>query len=95
MFHLMGLFFGVGIAVLAALAALAAVVYPVFVVWMIVDGVLRADAEYPGIDINRKVLWVVLMVLFHPVTIAYFVCVFNKVKRGSLTQQPCCPAPTA
>lgn len=95
MFHMMGLLFGIGFACLAALAALAAIAYPVFVVWMIVDGVMRADAEYPGTEPNRKVLWVVLMVLFHPVSIVYFLMVFNKVKRGSAAQQPLCPVSAA
>ncbi len=93
MFHLAGLFF-LGFVGLAALSALVAIAYPVFVVWMIVDGVLRADAEYPGTQVNRKVLWVVLMVLVHPVAIAYFFLVFNKVKRGSLASCPA-PAPVA
>jgi hypothetical protein len=83
MFHLAGLF-GLGFAGLGALWALAGIAYPVFVIWMIVDGVLRTDAEYPGAEVNRKVLWVVAMVLVHPVAIAYFIVVFLKVKRGSL-----------
>jgi hypothetical protein len=82
--------FIVGFAGLAALSALVAIAYPVFVVWMIVDGVLRADAEYPGVQANRKVLWVVLMVLVHPVAVVYFFMVFNRVKRGSLAS---CPGP--
>ncbi len=89
MLHFMGLFV-FGFAGLAALAAVLPITYPVFVVWMIVDGVLRADAEYPGTQVNRKVLWVVLMVLVHPVAIAYFFMVFNRAKRGSLVAP--CPA---
>jgi hypothetical protein len=89
MLHFMGLFV-FGFAGLAALAAVLSIAYPVFVVWMIVDGVLRTDAEYPGTQVNRKVLWVVLMVLVHPVAIAYFFMVFNQVKRGSLVAP--CPA---
>lgn len=87
--------FGFGFAGLAALWALASIAYPVFVIWMIVDGVLRTDAEYPGVDSNRKVLWVVLMVLIHPVAIAYFFMVFTKIRRGSLTQQAAYSAPPA
>jgi hypothetical protein len=83
MFHMMYPF-GFGLAGFGLLAGLAGIAYPVLVIWMIIDGVLRADAEYPGTDPNRKVLWVVFMVLFHPVSIAYFIAVFLKVKRGSL-----------
>ena len=83
MFHMM-VPFGFGFAGLGLFAALAAVAYPVLVVWMIIDGLLRADAEYPGTDANCKVLWVVLMVVLHPVAIVYFFAVFLKIKRGSL-----------
>jgi len=77
--------FAVGFGGLAALGGLAGIAYPLFVIWMIVDGVLRVDAEYPGTDPNRKVLWVVAMVLLHPVAIVYLFAVFMKVRRGSLT----------
>ena len=90
----MGLFFGMIFASMATLAVVAGIVYPVFVVWMIIDGVLRGDAEYPGVDANRKVLWVVLMVLLHPVAIAYFFMVFNKIKR-TVPAQPYCPPQSA
>jgi hypothetical protein len=94
MFPLAGLFV-VGFVGLAALTALLSIAYPVFVVWMIVDGALRSDAEYPGTQVNRKVLWVVLMVLVHPVAIVYFFMVFSRVRRGS-PAAPCpAPAPVA
>jgi len=91
-FGLLGLGF-VGVALASVLSAIVSVAYPVMVIWMIIDGFLRTDAEYPGTDPNRKVLWVVLMVLLHPVAIAYFFVVFLKIKRGSLAQapQPYCP----
>ena len=95
MFHVMSLFFGIGFAGVAALATLVAIAYPVSVAWMIIDGVLRVDAEYPGAEPNRKVLWVLLMVLIHPATILYFFAVFSRVKRGSLVQAPCVAAPAA
>jgi hypothetical protein len=91
--HLFFFPLAVGFGGLAALGGLASLAYPLFVIWMIVDGVLRTDAEYPGTDPNRKVLWVVGMVLLHPVAIAYLFMVFMKVKRGSLT--PVSPQPPA
>lgn len=84
--------FAIGFGGLAVAGGLASIAYPLFVVWMIVDGVLRTDAEYPGTEPNRKVLWVVAMVLLHPVTVVYLFAVLLKVKRGSLitasTQAP-------
>jgi uncharacterized RDD family membrane protein YckC len=86
--------FGFGVAGLGLFAAVTAVAYPVFVVWMIIDALLRTDAEYPGTEANRKILWVVLMILFHLVSIAYFFVVFLKIKRGSF-QAPQYPPPAA
>lgn len=77
--------FAIGFGGLAVAGGLASIAYPLFVVWMIVDGVLRTDAEYPGTEPNRKVLWVVAMVLLHPVTVVYLFAVLLKLKRGSLT----------
>lgn len=81
MLHLLG-FFGFGFIGLWALSGLASVAYTAFVIWMIVDGILRTDAEYPGTNPNRKVLWVLGMVLLHPVAIVYFFVVYAKVRRA-------------
>jgi hypothetical protein len=95
MIHALGFgFLGLGLAGVV-LYGLASVAYPVFVIWMIVDGVLRSDAEYPGTEPNRKVLWVLGMVLLNPVAIAYLILVFLKVKRGSLTAPCAYSAPPA
>jgi hypothetical protein len=50
---------------------------------MVVDGVLRNDDEYPGTGANRKVLWVLGMVLVHPVVVVYFFAVFLRLRRAS------------
>ena len=95
MIHALGFgLLGLGLAGVV-LYGLASVAYPVFVIWMIVDAVLRSDAEYPGTEPNRKVLWVLAMVLLSPVAIAYLVLVFMKVKRGSLTAPRAYSAPPA
>jgi hypothetical protein len=73
--------FGIAFVGIGALSALASIAYPVFTLWMIIDGILRSDAEYPGTETNRKVLWVVAMVLIQPVVIIYFFAVFLKVRR--------------
>jgi hypothetical protein len=76
--------FAIGFGGLAVAGGLASIAYPLFVVWMIIDGVLRTDAEFPGTEPNRKALWVVAMVLLHPVAIVYLFAVLLKVKRGSM-----------
>ena len=74
---------GVGFLGLGLVAATLALIYPVMWVWMVIDGVLRTDEEYPGAGPNRKVLWVLGMVLVHPVAIAYFFAVFLRLRRAS------------
>jgi hypothetical protein len=81
--HLFFFPFAIGFGGLAVLWGLAGLAYPVFVIWMIVDGVLRSDAAYPGTEPNRKVLWVVGMVLLHPVAIVYLFAVYLKSRRGA------------
>lgn len=73
--------FGFAFAGIGALGAIASLAYPILVIWMVVDGILRTDAEYPGTETNRKVLWVLGMVLLNPVAIAYFILVYLKVPR--------------
>ena len=73
---------GVGFLGLGLVAATLALIYPVMWVWMVLDGVLRTDEEYPGAGPNRKVLWVLGMVLVHPVVIVYFFVVFLRQRRS-------------
>lgn len=92
---------GLGFAGLGVVSAILSVAYPVLVIWMIIDGILRTDAEYPGTETNRKVLWVLGMVLLHPVAIVYFILVYMKVPRtrrartAEYTAAPTPPAPPA
>lgn len=73
---------GVGFLGLGLVAATLALIYPVMWVWLVIDGVLRTDEEYPGAGPNRKVLWVLGMVLVHPVVIVYFFVVFLRLRRS-------------
>jgi len=83
MFHAFGFgVLGLGLAGVFT-AAFLKVAFPLFVIWMIVDGVLRTDAEYPGTNPNRKVLWVIAMVILPPVAIAYLIWWFLSGKAGS------------
>lgn len=88
MLHLLGGVLAFGLMGQATVWLVANVLYPLFVVWMIVDGVLRDVAEYPGATQNNKIVWVLLMVFIHPVALVYFFCVFRKIKRGSTGRAP-------
>jgi len=79
--------FGLAFAGIGVLSALASIAYPVLVIWMVIDGILRTDAEYPGTEPNRKVLWVLGMVLLHPVAVVYLFMVFAKVRRARRGEQ--------
>lgn len=80
--------FGAGVAGLGILSAFLSVAYPIFVIVMIIDGFLRMDAEYPGTEPNRKVLWVIGMVLIHPVAIPYYFMVYSKIRRTRRSEMP-------
>jgi hypothetical protein len=73
---------GAGFLGLGLVAAALALAYPVLWVWMVIDGVVRSDADYPGTGANRKVLWVLAMVLVHPVVIAYLFAVYLKARNS-------------
>lgn len=83
MFELIGLttaFLIVGFVIVAALLSLAA---PVAWIWMLVDAILREDADYPGSYENARLIWV-LLIAFLPVTaVVYFFVVYARAKRGA------------
>lgn len=83
MFELAGLttaFFVIGALVVVALVSLAA---PIAWVWMLIDAILRDDAEYPGSSANTRLIWVLLMVLLPISAVAYFFLVYARKKRGA------------
>lgn len=90
----MELLFGVGIlaAVIALLAVMVrfgfwllfAVALPLFWLFMLIDAILRTDAEYPSQGTTEKVVWLVLMIFLQPSAIAYYLLVYRKLKRGAL-----------
>ncbi len=88
----MEVLFGIGVLA-AALAVLAlmikfgfwllfAVVLPLAWLWMLVDAVLRTDAEYPSGGSTEKIVWLVLMVFLQPAAIAYYLLVYRVRRRG-------------
>ena len=83
MFELIGGFVALTIAGHAMWWTLTSLLYPVFVVWMIVDALLRDAPDWPGGGRNDKLIWVLLMVLVHPAAFAYLLLVYLRVKRGS------------
>jgi hypothetical protein len=50
---------------------------------MLIDAVLRTDAEYPSQGSTEKIVWIVLMVFLQPAAIAYYLLVYRKAKRGT------------
>ncbi len=95
---LVGVALVVGVAVAVAIVfrtglwLLFAVALPIAWLWMLVDSILRTDAEYPSRDSVEKIVWIVLILLVHPAAIAYYVLVYRKQKRG---QVPISPVPVA
>lgn len=75
-----------GIAAQILAWAVAGVLYPLFWVWMLVDAILREDAEYPGSSENSRLVWVLLVALLHPAAIVYFFMVYAKSKRSATVQ---------
>lgn len=79
----------VGLAVLLQLLAvgLIGLLLPLFWVWMLIDAVLRDDAEYPARSSNEKLVWVLVMVFVQVAAVLYFFMVYRVTKRGSLAGQ--------
>ena len=83
MFEFLAVIFGLGVAAQVVFWVVAAVLFPVFWLWMLIDGALRTEAEYPGGSQNEKIVWLVLMIVFQAVSIVYFFAVFRRVRRGA------------
>lgn len=84
MFHMLGGLFALAIGAHVTLWVVASVLFPLFLIWMLIDAILRDEREYPGGAQNARLLWVLLMAFVNPVAIVYFFVVFLKIKRGSL-----------
>ena len=95
----MELIIGLGILALGAVLLVAmlkagfwilfAVALPLLWLFMLIDAVLRRDAEYPSRGSTEKIVWIVLMVFLQPSAIAYYLLVFRKIRRGqSLVAAP-------
>lgn len=66
-----------------ALAVLLSIALPVGWLWMLIDAILREDADYPGVSANSRLMWVLLMALLPVTAIAYFFLVYAKTRRGA------------
>jgi len=64
-------------------AALVAIALPLGWLWMLIDALLRDDADYPGASANARLMWVLLMALLPVTAFAYFFIVFVRIKRGA------------
>ena len=104
MFELFG--FATALLVIGAIvaAAIVSLALPIGWVWMLVDAILREDADYPGASANSRLMWVLLIALLPITAFAYFFLVYAKAKRGAsgpspatmgTTMQVAPPAPAA
>jgi hypothetical protein len=78
----LGHIFDLSTALQASVFGFAALGLPIAYVWMLVDSLLRDEADYPGTESARKVLWVLGILFFHPVAVVYFFVVFAPKRRG-------------
>jgi 4-hydroxybenzoate polyprenyltransferase len=83
MFEFIATTFALGLVAQIVFWALVGLLFPLFWVWMIADAALRRDDEYPSGGSNEKVIWILLMVFFQVVCVAYFFVVFRKRERGA------------
>lgn len=81
MFEFIAAVTGLTIASWAILIAIASSLFPIFWVWMLVDSILRNDAQYPGSGANEKIVWVLLIALVQFVAVFYFFMVYRGAKR--------------
>ena len=56
-----------------------------FWIWMLVDAILRDEADYPGETANQRLIWVLVIAFVHIAAVPYFFVVFGKVKRGAVS----------
>lgn len=82
MFEMVAGVFALGLAAQIVFWIVVALLFPVFWVWMLIDGALRDEAEYPSKDVSEKIVWLVAMFLIEPIALLYFFMVFRKVRRG-------------
>jgi hypothetical protein len=83
MFEMMGGLAALALAGHAMGWTVTSVLYPLFVVWMVIDALLRDARDYPGGGQNDKIVWALLMVFVHPAAFAYLFLVYRKARRRS------------
>jgi len=64
-------------------AAVVSIALPLGWVWMLIDAILREDADYPGASANSRLMWVLLIALLPITAFAYFFLVYVKARRGA------------
>jgi hypothetical protein len=94
---ILGLGLGVSLASAWMTIGLLSLAAPILWLWMLIDGLLREEWEYPGATAtsNNKLLWVLLMVFVQVSAIVYFFVVFSKIKRGTIAQPATVPVQQA
>jgi hypothetical protein len=78
-----GHLFGLSTSLQASVFGFAALGLPIAYVWMLIDSLLRDEADYPGGRSSEKALWVLGILFFHAAAIVYFFVVFAPKRRGA------------
>ena len=73
------------LAVLAFGVTILSLAAPVFWIWMLIDALLREDAEYPNGVPNSRLIWVLLIAFVQFSCILYYFMVYAPARRGDLT----------
>jgi hypothetical protein len=77
--------FGLFVAVKIAIVVLAGLVFPLFWIWMLVDAVLRREADYPNGTSDVKLLWILLLLFVHVSSVVYLFMVFRKARTSAVS----------
>jgi len=86
--EILGISFGLSIALITVLITIATLLLPFAWVWMLVDSIIREEWEYPQATptSNNRLVWALLIGFLQFPAVFYFFMVFGKVKRGTVAR---------
>ena len=86
--ELIGISFGLSIALLTILITLAALALPFAWVWMLIDSLVREEWEYPQATptSNNRLVWALLIAFLQFPAVLYYFMVMRKVRRGTVAR---------
>ncbi len=95
--EIIGLGFGISIALFTVIITIATLLLPFAWLWMLIDSLLREEWEYPQATpaSSNRLIWALLIAFLQFPAIFYFFMVFAKVKRGSVARPSWATPPIA